>query len=383
MHERLREDTPVGLTTEGCRARQERLCSILRARGLKAALIAQPRHVHYLTGFWYAGRPLFRSALLLDADGASRLFVPFTVENSVVGEVIEYEASRCATLVDDQDSALCDRLGSYLQSSGRVGFDRRGLAWALGERGISVAAEDDLSAAIMRLRRQKDADEVAILRHALSGCEAAYRRAAEVLQPGLREVDLYAEMLGAAVSRVGEPIIEFGNDFQCGSLGSLPRTRPVGAGEMVILDVSVVYRGYSADVCRTLVVGGEATAAQSEAHAKVLTALSYVEEHARPGASCREIYDHVFNSLDGHNGWRFSHHLGHGIGMAAHEAPRLNPHWDDHFQIGDAFTAEPGLYGDELRAGVRIEHNYLVTESGLECLSEFSVDLRPEAYVSA
>ena len=74
--------------------------------------------------------------------------------------------------------------------------------------------------------------------------------------------------------------------------------------------------------------------------------------------------------IDGRNGWRFTHHLGHGIGLAPHEAPRLNPHWDDIFQVGDVFTAEPGLYGVDLRAGVRIEQEYLVTEHGVERLSD-------------
>ena len=79
--------------------------------------------------------------------------------------------------------------------------------------------------------------------------------------------------------------------------------------------------------------------------------------------------------LDGQHGWRFFHHLGHGIGLFPHEAPRLNPNWDDVFEVGDVFTVEPGLYGEDLNAGIRIEHNYLVTEGGLERLSQYPTDL--------
>ena len=61
--------------------------------------------------------------------------------------------------------------------------------------------------------------------------------------------------------------------------------------------------------------------------------------------------------------------------MTAHEAPRLNPHWDDSFAEGDVFTAEPGLYGQELRSGIRVEHDFVVTASGVERLSDYPTDL--------
>ena len=53
----------------------------------------------------------------------------------------------------------------------------------------------------------------------------------------------------------------------------------------------------------------------------------------------------------------------------------MNPHWNDIFQVGDVFTAEPGLYAPELRAGIRLEQNYLVTETGIERLTSYPLDL--------
>jgi Xaa-Pro aminopeptidase len=45
------------------------------------------------------------------------------------------------------------------------------------------------------------------------------------------------------------------------------------------------------------------------------------------------------------------------------------------FEEGEVFTAEPGLYGPELRAGIRLENDYLVTKAGVELLSDFSLEL--------
>ena len=53
----------------------------------------------------------------------------------------------------------------------------------------------------------------------------------------------------------------------------------------------------------------------------------------------------------------------------------MNPHWDDTFEEGDVFTAEPGLYGPELEAGIRLEQNYRVTAEGVERLTSHPLDL--------
>ena len=79
--------------------------------------------------------------------------------------------------------------------------------------------------------------------------------------------------------------------------------------------------------------------------------------------------------LDEYLPGNFNHHLGHGIGLFPHEAPHLNPNWDDTFQEGEVFTVEPGLYTPEMRAGIRLENDYLVTAVGVELLSDFPLAL--------
>ena len=97
----------------------------------------------------------------------------------------------------------------------------------------------------------------------------------------------------------------------------------------------------------------------------------------RAGQSCRELFEEAFEWLNQAAPWKFAHHLGHGIGLFPHEAPHLNPNWNDTFQPGEVFAVEPGLYGDGLRAGIRLENNYLVTETGVELLTPFPIELVP------
>ena len=103
--------------------------------------------------------------------------------------------------------------------------------------------------------------------------------------------------------------------------------------------------------------------------------FEHVERVVKPGKNAQELFHEVQAILDNAPIGVFNHHLGHGIGLFPHEAPHLNPNWNDMFEEGDVFTAEPGLYAPELRAGMRIENDYLVTADGIELLSAFPLEL--------
>jgi Xaa-Pro dipeptidase len=367
----LGEASPAveGLTVAGCQSRQRRLVDELQKSGADGILICDRRHVNYFSGFWAAWHhtPL----MLVTAAATSHLVLPDVVEcgDFVADKVSHYPTHHHGTLVDEQLGAALQPLAGEIARISQLGIDLPQLVLRLPR------LMHDMSTIVLKLRRAKDQDEVELIRHAVRACEAAYARAAEILQPGIREIDVFAEMQAAAVKEAGEPLGEMGNDFQAGTLGGPPRTRPIQHGELMPLDVAVSLRGYRCDLCRTFAVGSEPTTAQLKAAELVNGAIQYVEQHVQLGGSCRELYEEMKLQLDGVNGWRFFHHLGHGTGLSAHEAPRLNSHWDDRFEMGDLFTVEPGLYHEDLRAGVRIEQNYWLSRDGLCRLSSYPTSL--------
>jgi Xaa-Pro aminopeptidase len=143
----------------------------------------------------------------------------------------------------------------------------------------------------------------------------------------------------------------------------------------MILDLGVGFRGYYSDNARTISVGGEPTELQQRAWSAIRSMFALFEAEARPGVNCRELFHTVERELEEYRPWVFNHHLGHGVGLAPQEGPHLNPRWDDTLADGDYLAVEPGLYHEELRGGIRLENNYLVTGDGVKLLTDWPIDL--------
>jgi Xaa-Pro aminopeptidase len=233
----------------------------------------------------------------------------------------------------------------------------------------------DIEPALYSLRRRKDSDELALLRKAIAGTAAMYQLARQIVEPGINELEVFSRLQQAAVAEFGEMLTGTGNDYACNARGGPPRDRRAQDGELYILDLGPAFRGYFADNCRTLAVNRRPTDEQQRSWEKIASVFPLVESTVKPGVSCQDFYQQIKTLMDDYLPGSFDHHLGHGIGLFPHEAPHLNPNWNDVFEIGDVFTVEPGLYSPELRAGIRLENDYLVTDSGVELLSDFPLEL--------
>ncbi len=239
-----------------------------------------------------------------------------------------------------------------------------------------IAAEFvDIEPDLYQLRRRKDPDELANIRRAIAATAAMHRRAREIVTPGINELAVFSELQAVAVEVCGEMLTGTGNDYASGERGGPPRDRQIEAGELHIFDLGPAYRGYFADNTRVIAVGGKPTREQLKVCEKVAGAFAIVERMVRPGVRCRAVFEEVDRYLCEAKPLEFGHHLGHGIGLFPHEAPHLNPFWDDTFQAGEVIAVEPGLYGADLRAGIRLENNYLITETGVELLTPFPLEL--------
>ena len=366
----MKHKSPPALQGEFCRQRQERVLALLKQENLEGAIFFNRFYVYGLTGYWHA-QPLTPTALYLDGSGQATVV---THEESpdapALDEAVGYTPNFLFTFRENLPGLVAEKINELIQGKSRIGADLETPAAMLAGPRC-----EDITAAYQEIRRHKDADEVEAIKFTIECADAAYAEAKRVIEPGVTEVEVMAAMQHAATSTAGEMLSGFGQDYRCGCPGGFARPRPIEDGEIFVLDVGIGVRGYRSDLCRSFAVSGTPDEVQSAAHERILEMFPFGEAMMQPGNSCAEMFEKVVEKLDGWNGYQFFHHAGHGIGLDAHEYPRINPKWDDTFAAGDVIAYEPGLYHESLRGGIRIENNYWITDQGPEKLSHFPMDL--------
>jgi Xaa-Pro dipeptidase len=230
--------------------------------------------------------------------------------------------------------------------------------------------------AVQELRAVKDEEEIKIYRKA----SALTNEIIDLLEAKIRAEKLKTEMdIALFIEAEGRKRKCEGTGFETLAAGpgrsfgihAFPAyTAAVFAGPgLSILDFGLKYQGYTTDVTLTFARGP-----LSKSQEKMLNltekayklALSMVKD----GISARELAA-VVDVFFGKSGKSMPHGLGHGIGLEAHEAPALNSRPDNAhvLQTGMIFTLEPGLY-DPVHGGCRLENDILLTEEGVEVLTQ-------------
>jgi Xaa-Pro aminopeptidase len=358
-----------------CRQRQKRLLKVMNDQRLDVAVLSLRHHVYWLTGHW----PFWAhdAAAILTSDGRCTLISANAVASCpAADDVKSYEASWFSTHRQELPRALAEAVASLLPAGKTVGLDASSTASQLilvGDRTFVTIDEH-----LHQLRRRKEADELHLMRHAIGCTMAMYDRARQLIAPGILELDIFAELQNTAVRAAGEPLtpMHLGNDFACGVGGGPPRPyRAAKAGEIYILDLGPAYRGYFSDNCRAFAVDRNPTDAQMKAWRAITGVFPIIENLAKPGVRCRNLFEAGKQHLFEQYGTTLGHHLGHGVGLQPHEFPHINPKWDDVLEEGEIFTIEPGLYGPEINGGIRLENQYLVTADGVENLTPIPLEL--------
>jgi len=241
----------------------------------------------------------------------------------------------------------------------------------------------DIRANIDALRQIKSPGEIAFLKEAIELSLDAQLEAMRMMRPGLYEYQVAAKMvevhaMGGSEAEGYAPIVGAGPNSTALHYDKL--SRKMEEGDIVVMDVGAQYSGYSADITRTIPANGKFTARQREIYDIVLGAQNAALAALKPGAhfSCKAKGDGIFkiaydyintHGKDAHGkrlGQYFIHGLGHHIGLDVHDPGD----YCRAFEPGMVVTVEPGIYIPEENLGVRIEDDFLITETGYKLLSE-------------
>jgi len=340
-------------------------------RTLEALLITRPENRFYLTGFTGSSGYVFVTAgtALLLTDFR---YVEQAAEQAPGFEIVRHGSPWYATLGERAAASGIRELGFEKDHLNVSDFEK--VSGAVG--GVSLVG---VNGVIEELRVLKDPGEVQAVRAAAACSDRAFAQLLEsgVLRPGVQERVVAAE-LEHYMRLAGATKPAFDTIVASGPRSSLPHGRAseriLQAGDFVTLDFGAVVDGYCSDITRTVVLG-KAGDEQRKLYELVLRAQLAGVEAVRAGKTGREV-DAVSRGIIAEAGHadHFGHGLGHGVGIAVHEAPRLSPVGDAVLGQGMITSVEPGVYVPGW-GGVRIEDLVYVAAGGSENLTASPKDL--------
>lgn len=254
------------------------------------------------------------------------------------------------------------------------------------------------------LRAVKTPWEISQIRRAARAHEATYRLIPECFRPGMTDVEFQIEIekrmrqngsfglfraFGANMDIFMGSVLAGDNaetpsafDFALGGAGMHPSV-PLGAngtllkeGTAIMVDMAGNYTAYMTDMTRVYSVG-RLTEQAYRAHSVALEIQEEIAGTAGPGTPCAELYNRAAAIVEREQlGAYFmgtkqqAKFIGHGVGIQINELPVLTPRSKEVLEPDMVFALEPKFVIPGTGA-VGIENTFLVTETGVEKVTQF------------
>ncbi|TXD48351.1 aminopeptidase P N-terminal domain-containing protein [Polaribacter sp. IC073] len=300
-----------------------------------------------------------------------------SIENSanvaqIIGRALAYDPS----LKSDEDlmkfkEATDDSLKKELQQKIALKLDAK--------TNIDITF---LSANLATLREVKTTEELKLLTKAIRISAIGQVEVMKAMKPHMSEMELQGihefvyKKYGAAYE--GYPSIVGAGNNGC-ILHYIENSKTKLDNELVLMDLGAEYRGYTADVTRTIPANGKFSKEQKAIYEIVYNAqeagiAAYIigESMAKPNVLSKKIVDEglfklgIIKSVDEKHPY-YPHGTSHHIGLDVHDPGNY-----DNFEENMVVTMEPGIYIPEGSTcdkkwwgiGIRIEDDILVTKNG-------------------
>lgn len=332
-------------------------------------LVSNPLDIRYLSGFTGS------TALGLVTHDQAALILDFRYLTQASQEVHSFE-------IVPAPKKNWDALGNLVQEwkIQRLGFDAEEVPYAQYNRlekeihEVSLVATPDL---IKDLRMVKDSEEIHLIRRAAEVLSSTLEEVFQEIRPGLMEKEV-AAIFEYRLKLLGADGEGFETIVASGDRAVMPHgiasEKELNKGDMIIIDCGCKYKGYNADITRTISLG-EPSVKAMEIYQIVLKAQMEAMASARAGTKAFFVDRAARDTIEREGyGEFFGHNTGHGIGLAVHEKPILSRDSETLLEEGMTFTVEPGIYLPGI-GGVRIEDTVALSPEGLEVLTKVSREL--------
>ncbi|MFO7771023.1 MAG: Xaa-Pro peptidase family protein [Roseovarius gahaiensis] len=374
--------------------RQGRVRQEMAKRGIGAVILSDPVNIRYATGT--------RNMQVFSMRNAPSRYLLLTAKRSILFEftgclhladgfetVDEVRPAKTASFVAagphiaERERAwaadMADLIAGLVGTGATVGLERlnAGSALALRDQGLHIV---DAQEPVEMARAIKSPEEMKCVIASLRATEVGVGKLRDAIRPGLTEAELRSVLHQSVIAQNGDYV-------ETRLLNAGERTNPwfqetsnnvIGENELIALDTDVVgCHGYYADFSRTFHSGPDApTKTQRELYKVAHEQVQYNMGILRPGMSFRDYANAAWDIPDKYYANRY-YLSAHGCGMTG-EYPYLYHHgdfpdagYDGEILPGMTLCVESYIGEDGGREGVKLEQQVLVTDTGIDLLSQF------------
>jgi len=368
------------------RIKQDKVQRALAASEFDAFIFFKAEAVRYITDFYVKGyRPFMepeyfvlvlkgrppvvgyisgsddlRVKIKSDIQDARKL-PPVAQWGTSISQILtDYGLTRCRLGTDLMPYMVCDALREGMP---HVTIANAGNVWA----GLTAV---------------KHPMEVALIRDAIRVADLGIDAAIAAISPGVSEHSVAAEAV-SAMRRNGsefEPFIPLvASGYNTSMFERVATEKLIQLGEMVILDIGSVVKGYTGDLGRT-VVCGDPTAEQRAVYRATHLALQEAKKLVRPGVNGRQI-DQRAREVIIDSGWGrylYSGNTGHQLGYGLHGEPMVDKVTEFELTENMVICLEPRIVLSDRPdiGGAHLEDVVVVTADGHEQLNRTPYDAR-------
>jgi len=343
------------------KSRLNKLRQKLAEKEVDAFFVSQPENRYYLSGF----------------DGSDG-FLLITPQNTILATDFRYIEQAGRQAPDYEIFQITSNITDWFPRL-IAEFNLKGLGFEAGH--ITFALYQQLNGALNKaksrlklvsvdglvesLRAIKEPEEIELITRASAISDGAVEYIEGIIHIGISEKEIAWE-IEKFMREQGSQTIPFEIIVASGPNSALPHAQPsehaIRSGEPIVIDIGARIGGYGSDLTRTLCLGAHDDAF-NKVYDTVLSAQQAAIAAIREGMMGEEADDLAREVIkQAGYGEAFGHSLGHGIGLAPHELPRLGPNSKEHLVDGMVFSIEPGIYLTGW-GGVRIEDT-VAMESG-------------------
>ncbi len=356
--------------------RIERLKIKMLEKGFDTILIVSDENRRYLSGYTGKDSSYDETAGLLVITKNHNILITDSRYDTQA-----YEEAGDIYLIHCYKTKLFDELTDILQSvnSKKTGLESARftysqyikLVYTINKKNCNIEL-GDADPILDSLRINKDTEEINEIKAALEIAESAFMEFRRKIKPGMTEKSC-AWLLEKLMREKGADELSFPVIAATGKNSALPHaipgTKKIKINEPLLFDFGAKLNGYCSDTTRTLIMG-TVDDKFKRIYDILLNAQQLAINRIKPGMMAKDIDIAARDYIDATEfKGKFSHSLGHGVGLAIHEAPRLSKKDSTILESGMVITVEPGIYIPGW-GGIRLENMVMVTNKGSKVLNQ-------------